>query len=280
MKILSTLLFSGAAVIALLGTILLANAKGLKGRYRDAVEEGINRTADLETPLIRESDLEGLPAPVADYLKIVGVVGKPIVRNVKVEFEAEMRKKGGEWFRMDAEQHNFFDSYERFFYLDAKVKGLPTKGFHRYKKKSASMEIKLLGIFTVAEATGAKLFEAETVTLFNDMCFLAPATLISKDIKWEEIDERTVKAVFTNQGVSISALLYFNEKGELVNFVSDDRFDINAGEKYRFSTPLYEHRNISGFKLPSYGEAVWHYPDGEFTYGKFRVKNIEYNVKR
>ncbi len=32
------------------------------------------------------------------------------------------------------------------------------------------------------------------------------------------------------------------------------------------------------FSLPTYGEAVWHYPAGEFVYGKLYLKSLEYNV--
>jgi hypothetical protein len=40
--------------------------------------------------------------------------------------------------------------------------------------------------------------QSETVTLFNNMCLMAPATLIDSAIVWEAIDARTTKARFTN----------------------------------------------------------------------------------
>jgi hypothetical protein len=35
----------------------------------------------------------------------------------------------------------------------------------------------------VVDISGDMMFKAETVTFFNDMCFLAPATLIDKRIE-------------------------------------------------------------------------------------------------
>lgn len=122
------------------------------------------------------------------------------------------------------------------------------------------------------------MFEPKTVTLFNDMCFLAPATLIDKSIQWEAMDGHKVRAKFTNNNTTISAILYFNDKGQLINFESDDRYDVNEMKKYKFSTPLKDYRKINGFNLPNYGEAVWHYPEGEFVYGKYWLKDIRYNV--
>jgi hypothetical protein len=53
---------------------------------------------------------------------------------------------------------------------------------------------------------------------------------------------------------------------------------ISDMKQYRFSTPLSkEYKDYNGFRLTSFGEAVWHYPDGEFVYGKFNVKDIVYN---
>lgn len=122
--------------------------------------------------------------------------------------------------------------------------------------------------------------KGETVTLFNDMCILSPGSLINKNIKWQEIDSLTVKAVFTNQCNTISAVLYFNEKGELINFSSMDRYESADGKvynNYEWTTPVKNYKEINGRKLPTYAEVIWHKPEGEYCYGKFNLAEIEYN---
>jgi len=247
--------------------------------YRQDVAAGIARTAAIEVERLTEQDLQPLPHPVQRYLRYVGAVGRPKVHSVEVVFDAQMRGKGQDWFDMTAEQHNFFDQAERLFFLDAKVKGLPARGYHKYQGLQASMNVKLLSTFPVAQASGPEMFESETVTLFNDMCFLAPATLIDERIRWTPVDSTTARAQFINRGTTISATLYFNDAGQLINFSSEDRYDINEMKKYRFTTPLQDYQPINGYRLPNYGEAVWHYPDGAFVYGKFWVKRVVYNVQ-
>lgn len=122
--------------------------------------------------------------------------------------------------------------------------------------------------------------KTETVTLFNDMCLIVPATLIDKRIKWEPIDSLKTRAVFTNRGISVSAILYFNEAGQLINFTSEDRTAITDMKQYQFSTPVKDYKNINGINVATYGEAIWHYPDGEFVYGKFSLKTIQYNLSK
>jgi len=279
MKTLVAILIAIFSLAALLWAVTSIAGWKFKRNYVADVSEGLHWTTNMQPSVITEADVAHLPELVRNYLLSVGVVGKSKVYSMKATFQAEMRSKTQDWFTLTAEQYNFFDTNERLFYLDAKVKGLPTKGYHRYKDGQASMEIKLLGLFPVVDVRGDMMFKAETVTLFNDMCFLAPATLIDKRIKWQEIDSTSVKATFTNLSSTVSAILYFNEAGQLVNFVSDDRYDVNEKQRYRFSTPLSEFGVIDGFNLPTYGEAIWHYPDGEFVYGKYRLKSIEYNIQ-
>ncbi len=271
--------FGTIANLILLALIAVGYASwNFKNNYKHDVKANLERTIETQTDILTDKDLLHLPALVRAYLNYTGVVNKPKVINTRVTFDAMMRSNSQDWFPLEVEQYDFFDQYVRLFYLNATVKGLPTQGYHKYVSNQANMTIKALSMIPVARHSGEDMFRAETVTLFNDMCFLAPATLIDKNITWTEINDHSVKASFTNQSVTISATLIFNEQGQLINFISDDRYDVVRQQTVRFSTPLGEYRNINGYHLPGYGEAIWHYPEGPFVYGKYKVKNIEYNV--
>lgn len=267
-----------ANIVILIVSIIGYQTWNFENRYKADVIESIERDKHIENEILTKEDIQHLPALVQQYIEVVGALNKPKVKNVKVSFKAEMRSKTQDWFKLTAEQHNFFDQSERFFFLKAKVKGLSTQGYHQYKDGKSSMTIKLFSTISIVKVSGDKMFEAETVTLLNDMCFLAPASLIDQRIKWKEIDSKSVKATFTNQGVTISAILYFNNKGQLINFESSDRYDINEMTKYKFSTPLKDYKPINGFNLAHYGKAIWHYPEGEFVYGRYHLQDIQYNV--
>ncbi|MBK8983453.1 MAG: hypothetical protein IPM38_14330 [Ignavibacteria bacterium] len=71
----------------------------------------------------------------------------------------------------------------------------------------------------------------------------------------------------------------FNETGELVNFISDDRYNADAGIKMTWSTPLRDYKNINGFKIAGNAEAVYKYPEKELIYGIFEVSCVKYNCK-
>jgi hypothetical protein len=233
-------------------------------------------------PPVTEKDLEHLPKPVQKYLKNAGVVGKPRVQNLRVEFNAKMKmNQDSGWNDASAVQYEFFDKPARLFYMVMNMYGIPFEGLHAYIGPKAVMKIKAAKLIPVVNAEGADMNKGETVTLFNDMCLMAPATLIDKKIKWETLDEKTVKAVFTNEGNTISATLYFNEKGELVNFISKDRSMSSDGKIYKYypwKTPVLGYKIFDGIKIASVGEAVWETETGDFAYGHFEIKNIQYNT--
>ncbi len=231
-----------------------------------------------QTDLLTESDIQSLPLPIQKYIRYCGVVNKPKVKKAKIVFDGEMREKGKDWFTFRSVQYNFFDEPTRLFFMKAKMFGITLPGYHSYQNAHATMQVKLFGLFNVVNVKGIEMNKAKTVTVFNDMCLMSPATLIDKRIEWVPVDSLSAKATFTNGVNKITATLYFNEQGQLINFTSNDRYAISDMKRYRFSTLVKAYMQTDGKTVWKYGEAVWHYPDGEFVYGKFVLKSIEYNV--
>ena len=247
--------------------------------YQAEVQKRLKPISDAS--ILTADDIRLLPEPVQKYLVYVGAIGKPKVQNVRVVFNGSMKRNDkSNWMPILSRQYNFFDEPSRFFYIRAKMFGIPFDGLHVYAGNTATMQIKVASLFQVVDAKGDKMSLGETVTVLNDMCFMAPATLISKNIQWETINSLTVKAKYTNDKITISAILKFNEKGELIDFLSDDRYYCEDGKtylSYPWSTPIRNYIEIDGRKVPCYGEAIWHMPEGEFCYAKFDLKDIEYN---
>ncbi len=263
--------------------LMLTGGFGMWNFHRSFVneyKEGLVRTSKIPEELLTEADIMHLPLPVQKYIRYSGALNKEKVRNVRICFTGEMRSKTIDWFKISTVQYNFFDHPTRLFYMTGKIKGLTVPGYHRYINGKASMQIKPFGLIPVVNEKGDVLNQAETVTVFNDMCLLVPASLIDKRIKWEETDSLSAKASFTCNGITIAATLYFSKEGQLVNFVSDDRYEVsdNQNKHIRFSTPVKNYKLHNGRYAPAYGEAIWHYPEGEFVYGKFIIETIEYNV--
>ncbi|MCW7463525.1 DUF6544 family protein [Leptospira limi] len=238
---------------------------------------------NMEIKVLTELDLITLPKPVQRYLRYTKALGKPVAINFRLVFDELMFKtQQSDPMVATSEQYNFFARPSRHFYMRASMKGIPFRVYHSYTKEKATMNVKILSLFGVVDAKGEELTKAETVTFLNDLCLFAPSALIYKNISWEEIDLKSTRIWFQNGNFRVSAVLYFNELGELTNFISEDRYalqDDGSFRNIRWSTPVKEYKEFNGVKLPTYGEAIWHYPEGDFVYGKFFLKGIATNLK-
>ncbi|WP_062619491.1 DUF6544 family protein [Aequorivita aquimaris] len=265
-------------LIVLIVALLAMAGWNFEREFKKDVSQSF-KNVSISEEIISEADVAQLPIPVQNYLKYVGAIGKPKIKTARAIFKGEMREKGKDWFGFTSEQYNFFADPTRLFFMKANFKGLPTQGYHRYKEGKASMLIKLLSVFPVVDISEPEMFKTETVTFFNDMCLFAPAALIDKRINWQTLEDNSVKAVFHNGEVSVSAILKFDESGRMINFISEDRVDVNSNQNVPFSTPVTEYGTVNGYKLPLAADAVWHFPEGDFVYGKFYLQDVQYNLK-
>lgn len=235
-----------------------------------------------EERILSKQETAHLPSCVQKYLEYTGAIGKSKPQNVCIEFDAEMyRKPGDKPMKSNSVQYNFYGNYSRLFMMKASKMGIPFRAIHLYIKEQASFQVKVAELFTVVDISGEELTKAETVTLLNDMCIFAPGSLIDKRLTWKEIDSLSAKVILTNGKYIVSAILYFNEAGELVNFISDDRSalqDDGSMKQVRWSTPVSAYQEFEGRKIPTVGKTIWHYPEGDFTYGVFMLKRIKYNI--
>lgn len=251
-----------------------------RGEFERDVGVGLARQSNTVT--VTEADLSALPTLVQRYLRGVGVLGGPRVQNYRVRFHGRIRSDpGSRWMPFVADQTSFADRPTRLFLMRARMFGLPVEAFHQFVDGRARMRVNLLGVIRMVDATGDVMDRSETVTLFNDMCLLAPATLVDAPIVWEPVDCHTVRAKFANAGQTISAMLVF-DKDMLINFMSDDRSRASSDGKtftrLPFSTPITHYRDVGPARLASHGDARWRLPGGEFTYGEFDIESVHYNV--
>ena len=245
------------------------------------LEEFAAQSLNAESLSGKEETLH-LPVCVQKYLEYTGAAGKSKPQNVCIEFDADMyRKPGDKPMKSYSIQYNFYGNYSRLFLMKASKMGIPFRAMHIYKNEQAIFQVKVAELFKVVDISGEELTKAETVTLLNDMCIFAPGSLTDSRLIWTELDALSAKVTLTNGKYIVSAILYFNETGELINFISDDRSalqDDGSMKQVRWSTPVSAYQEFEGRKIPTVGKTIWHYPEGDFTYGVFRLKSIKYNV--
>ena len=247
-----------------------------------------DRAAMLRRPtrpivLVTEAEVATLPPLYQTYLRRVGAIGRPHVRNVRVEFVAQMRSSAtAAWMPATATQYEFFDPPARLFFMKATRTGIPIDVWHRYVDGAATFQARVAGLFSMINQSGPVLTRAETVTIMNDIVVLAPAAALDLPFTWETTGTGTLRATFTNAGHQVSATLSFDPAGDLIGFVSDDRWQVAPPSPLNvpWSTPLSNYREVDGTRVAAHGDANWLAPSGEWTYGRFDILALAYNVQR
>lgn len=278
-KIIIIIILTGMSV----SSILLFH-QNLSKTYKKVVNEGIERTSNYTKEIINEEDIAHLPDLLQQYLKKVGVIGQERVHSVKIKFEGRMRSNPNDpWFYFTSEQYNFFDQPTRAFYIKSQKMGLPVNGLHLYQNEKAFMKIKLAGVISIIDVDGPEMDQSETVTFLNDICFFAPAVLVDlKDIEWTEIDDNRLQATYKNGSQKIQAELVFNEEGRLVNFKSNDRYEIIGEESHQrtWFTPIEEYDGFGQNTLPKKASTWYERVTGKFCYGEFVTIDVIYNCDK
>lgn len=247
-------------------------------RYAEAVQAQFDAQPLPQATVLTERDLAHLPAPVARYLHRTGSVGREVVHNFRVRFHATMYRPDGAPMESEAWQVEFIDRPARFFFLRTAMLGVPVRVLHDYHGGAAQMQVRLAGLFNLVDERGATLSRAETVTILNDLCVMAPSALVDRRFTWDALDAHHAIVHFHSGAHRVSAVMHFDQHGDLVNFVSDDRHALpDDGE--RWSTPLRDYRTFDGRRVAAEGDALWHYADGhQHRYGTFRILDIAWNV--
>jgi hypothetical protein len=271
---------ANAIVLVPLSLALLdLRSSSFRSTYEREVEAGHANRA--RRPPILDRDLDTLPPLIAGYLRRVGVVGKPRILGFHARFSGWMKNgASASPMSISVDQTSFVSPPTRLFLMSASKMGMPFEALHMYRGPSATMQVRIASLFEVVDAHGPKMDRSETVTLFNDWCLLAPMALLDANVVWETVDARRVAGTFTNASQTIRAELTFDDAGDLVSFVSNDRFasaDGRTYESFPWSTPISEYRVVRGFRLPYRADAIWLRPEGPYTYAHFVVDDVEFD---
>lgn len=264
------------------GLLLLAGCTTVQTRYEQHTRNALQRQPHAPEHLLTEQDIAGLPAPVRRYIIYTGSLGKPVPQNMELVFDAQMvRKKGEDPMEATSQQVNIFGDRTRIFTMKAGMFLVPFQALHVYRDTQATFIVRVANLFNVVDIAGDTLTAAESVTMLNDFCVYAPAYLTAPCFSWKEIDDRSTEVTFTNGAYRVRATLLFNEEGALIDFISDDRYALESDgtmRNVRWTTPVSDYQDFNGRKFAAAGQAVYHYPDGPFVYGIFRLRSIRYDV--
>lgn len=229
--------------------------------------------------VVHQTDLNGLPRPVQNWLQYSQIVGKERIVSARTTQEVTMRLKENQpW--MNAQVEQYFRTDEPGFIWAVDIKMAPLfhiVGRDKYIEGRGNMLIKLLSLKTVADGSGKEIDQGALLRYLAETMWF-PTAALSEYIQWEGIDSNSAKATMSYKGVTASGTYTFNEKGEILSFVAQRYGDFDG--EYRMETwscAMKEYKEFNGLKIPSQGNLTWKLKTGDFQWYHFEVKKMEYN---
>ncbi|MGI6712785.1 MAG: DUF6544 family protein [Bacillota bacterium] len=273
-------------VISILVTIIflvsiasfLANTLFNQKVYNE-VKALFDNNVQNKTERISKADLEGLPLCVQKWLENSQVIGKERISTVRLKQKGIMRlKEGQSWMPIEAEQ--YFSVDEPGFIWKAKVKMAPFlyfAGRDKYYEGRGNMQIKLLSLINIVNATGKEIDQGTILRYLGEMAWF-PTAALANYIKWEEIDANSARATINYGGIKASAVFNFNDKGEIINLVAKRYMEYDG--KYvmeTWSPTMKGYKEFNGIRIPNKIDVIWKLKTGDFNWFQCEITGIEYN---
>ena len=272
---------AGVVLVTLLGVAVIGiGSSSFRSGFNDSAQELLTNSTSIPST-ITEADLAGLPEPVQRYLRYTGVVGRETINTVRLEQIGALRQTPeGEWKRIEAVEY-FSVNPPAFVWMGEMVAGPLSIVSARdsYVGGRGRMLIKMLGIRTIGDVQGGEMDYSSLVRYLNEMMWF-PTAYLNDNVSWEAVDDSSARITISDAGTSASAVLHFDEKGAITNFVGDRYHEVDgAYVKDVWETPITGYGEFNGLRLPVKGEAVWRMSGRDFSYIELELTAVHYNVQ-
>lgn len=183
-----------------------------------------------------------------------------------------------EWRKLHTTQFNSVKPLGRTSYM--KISGMPVAARDLYRDGYGEMKVKLMNLINVAFDNSKEVAQSALITVFCEFAFI-PSYLLSENVKWEQIDDCSVKGTLSDGGIEVSGIFYFNDYGFFTRFETSDRYFTtgkNTYEKVKFSVVVESYKTQDNLKIGEKVKVMWNLPEGDYEYFKGIVDKIEFNV--
>lgn len=219
------------------------------------------------------SQLQGLPEPVQRYFKHVLKEGQPYISYVRLTHDGQFKTDPKQnWIPIKGEQ--YFTTAKPGFIWKGSTRMFTAKDM--FLSEKGRLVVSLLSAFKISDGQGEKYDQGELLRWLGESVWFPTNLLPNENLQWIAIDDQTAQLVFTYNDLSVLYWVSFNESGEITalrtnRYMGEDSLETWVGS-------VSDYKDINGVKIPVTIEAAYMLKDGKYTYAKFNVNRIEYDI--
>jgi hypothetical protein len=233
---------------------------------------------------VRFSELDGLPAPVARYLRSVLRDGQPLVRFARLRQEGgillQPAKSG--WAPFEATQE--IATRPPGFVWSARMRMAPGIGVRvcdALVEGRGSMLATVMGVIPLAHVEGTAEIGAGALHRYlAEAAWFPTALLPTQAVAWAALDESSSRATLTLGATTVSLDFHFGPDGLLQSVFTPERAREVGGRfvptPWRGRWSAYAERG--GMRIPTAGEVEWVLKEGAQVYWRGRVTEVAYEL--
>jgi hypothetical protein len=224
-----------------------------------------------------------LPDIVREYALNAGAAERNPPLSVFFHQLCQMRMNpGDEWMNLQAEQVIGIRKTAFVWYAEQKKKLFVTmRVVDAFVDGSGHLNVRALGSLPIADMSGPGADEAELMRYLAELPWAPDAMLHNRQLRWRQLDEKTVEVEAGEGGTLAKVRLTFNDAGDIVAMEADSRGRSEGMEvvprPWRGS--YSDHRKIEGSfagetgyrRIPTKGEIGWVLDDGYFAYWRGQI---------
>jgi hypothetical protein len=259
--------------IAIVVITLITGRINLGVRFNKEVEQLFSNSKKISEKKVSYNEMADLPEPVQRYFDHVLKDGQPYISFVRLThdglFKMSLRK---DWVKIKGEQ--YFTTQNPGFIWKGTTSMFVARDM--YIADKGRLIATLFSLYNVVDAKGEQYNKGELQRWLAESVWFPTNLLPGNNLQWHAIDSLSAKLTYNYKGQSLLFIVRFNDTGEITQMETKRYMDENKLETWICKMHKYENKN--GIIIPTEAEALWRLEKGDFTYAKFNVKNIEYDM--
>ncbi|HRV52709.1 MAG TPA: hypothetical protein P5162_06410 [Bacteroidia bacterium] len=237
------------------------------------VDTLFKNSGEIQNKNFQYSQLQNLPEPVQRYFKLVLPEGQPYISYIRLEHDGQFKiGPDKKWTNIEGEQ--YFTTQSPGFIWKGSTNMFTARDM--FLSGKGSLTVSLFSVIRIVDAKGEKYDDGELLRWLAESVWFPTNFLPSDNLGWTAVNSDQAELIFTFDKKELNYLVTFNQNGEIVSFqtkryMNEDSLEIWEGK-------VSSYKRINGMLIPTMIEAVYKLKTGDYSYAKFNLKNIEYDI--
>jgi hypothetical protein len=258
--------------------VLAVGAKAFEAQSEREVQKLFGVAAKMRGETLTAMEVEDLPPPVRRWLEASGAVGREKARTVRLMQRGLMRTAiDAPWSEAAAVQYFSVPKPGFVWLVSLRMKGLPIAGRDHYLDGKGRMLITAAAVVRIIDAHDEAIAQGAMLRYLGEIIWF-PSAAVAPYIAWEAIDDFSARATMTDGGRSAQAVFHFDEQNRVLSMEAERFYFRDTGStKERWQVVCDQWSNVRGITMPTHGDARWKLREGELSYYRWEILDVEPN---